>query len=397
MRITTAILLTAILGLAACGNDADKETPLPPTVAYLEVKQQPAAISTVLPGRTTPVLLSEVRPQVGGIIQKRLFVEGSDVKAGDVLYLIDPAPYQAAYANAEANLSRAQANLRAVELEAQRYGQLVKINAVSKQEYDNAVAARGQNLADVAAAKAALETARINLEYTKVTAPVSGRIGRSSVTPGALVTQNQPTALATVQQLDEMYVDLTQSSVDLLLLRKALEEGLVQNGNPDEVKVSLILEDGSTYRHPGKLQFSDVTVDESTGMVTLRAVFPNPEHLLLPNMYVRAYIEEGIQKDSILVPQKAVTRTARGTPQVKVLNKNATHADYTVSLREITTTRSVGNQWLVSKGLKTGELVVVEGLQRAIPGAEVNGRPATETELGVSAPLTPEKDGSNGQ
>jgi membrane fusion protein, multidrug efflux system len=322
-----------------------------------------------------------VRPQVGGIIQKRLFIEGSDVKEGDALYQIDPAAYQAAYDSAKASLSRAEANLVPLRLKAGRYAELVKINAVSQQEYDDTSAALKQAEADVAAGRAAVETARINLEYTKVIAPISGRIGRSSVTNGALVTASQPVALATIQQLSPIYVDVVQSSAELLQLKQDLASGVLKNGGAAQASVRLVLEDGSPYPLPGTLKFSEVTVDQSTGSVTLRAVFPNPKHLLLPGMFVRAILDEGFDEHAILVPQRAVTRNPAGNALVMVVN-----SDEKVEPRVIKVVRIIGENWLVSEGLKSGDRVIMEGIQRTRPGSPVrtvpfdanaNGNPAT--------------------
>jgi membrane fusion protein (multidrug efflux system) len=332
----------------------------------MTVQPQRVVLTTELPGRTSPYLIAEVRPQVNGIIQKRVFTEGGDVKAGQVLYQIDPATYQAAFASAKAAEARAEANLIPARLKAERYRDLVKINAVSQQDYDNADAALKQAEADVASAKAAVETARINLAYTRVTAPISGRIGRSSVTDGALVTANQPAALATIQQFSSMYVDVTQSSADLLKLRQNLASGLMRNGGAAQARVRLLLEDGSSYPLPGSLKFSEVTVDQSTGSITLRAVFPNPKQTLLPGMFVRAILEEGESPDAILVPQRGVSRNPKGEALVMVVG-----AEDKVEPRPIKVVRTVGDSWLVSEGLKTGDRVILEGLQKARPGTVV--------------------------
>jgi membrane fusion protein (multidrug efflux system) len=323
-----------------------------------------------LPGRTSPYLIAEVRPQVSGIIQKRIFTEGSDVKAGQVLYRIDPATYQAAYDSAKAALARAEASVATVRLKADRYKELVKIKAVSQQDYDDADAGLKQSEADVASAKAAVETARINLAYTKVTAPISGRIGRSTVTDGALVTGNQTTALATIQQLGSMYVDVTQSSAELLRLKQNLASGALKTNQTGQERAMLMLEDGSDYPLPGTLKFSEVTVDQSTGSVILRAIFPNPKQTLLPGMFVRAILEEGINENAILVPQRGVTRNPKGEAMVMVVG-----AQEKVEPRVIKVTRTVGDNWLVSDGLKTGDRVILEGIQRARPGTPVKAVP----------------------
>ena len=328
MRIHDRARFMAILGVLAgfilttgCGQQqAGKPSQGPPEVAVVEVQPERTAITTELSGRTSAYLIAEVRPQVGGIIQKRLFTEGGDVQAGDVLYQIDPATYQAAYASTRATLARAEANLTPVRLRADRYRELVAIKAVSQQDYDDAFAALKQAEADIQVSKAALDTARINLAYTRVTAPISGRIGKSSVTTGALVTSNQGTALATIQKLDPMYVDVTQSSADLLRLKQKMASGLLQRDSASSTKVKLILEDGTPYPPEGTLKFSDVTVDPTTGSVTLRTIFPNPKHILLPGMYVRTIVEEGVNERAILVPQQGVTRDQKGNPVAMVAN-----------------------------------------------------------------------------
>jgi membrane fusion protein (multidrug efflux system) len=313
-------------------------------------------------------MIAEVRPQVSGIIQKRLFTEGGDVKAGQVLYQIDPASYQAAYASARATQSRVEASLVSLRLTEERYRDLVKIKAVSQQEYDNASAALQQAQAELAVSQAAVETARINLAYTKISAPISGRIGRSTVTDGALVTANQPAALATIQQLDTMYVDVTQSTADLLRLKQNLAKGVLKKSGSAQVK--LLLEDGSPYPLPGTLKFSEVTVDQSTGSVTLRAVFPNPGQSLLPGMFVRALLEEGVNDNAILIPQRGVTRNPKGEAMVMIVD-----AEEKVEPRPIKVARTVGDNWLVSDGLKEGDRVILEGFQKARPGTPVKAVP----------------------
>ncbi|MCX5914506.1 MAG: efflux RND transporter periplasmic adaptor subunit, partial [Deltaproteobacteria bacterium] len=300
----TAVLFGALI-LAGCGQNSTAKAPSqagPPEVVVVEVKPQPVAINTELPGRTSAYLIAEVRPQVGGIIQKRFFKEGSDVKAGAVLYQIDPAMYQAAYDSARAALARAEANVTSNRYRAERYKELVEIKAVSRQEYDDAAAALKQAEADIAAGKAAVETARINLAYTRVTAPITGRIGKSSVTVGALVTASQGIPLATIQQIDPVYVDVTQSSATLLRLQQSMASGILRRDSANRAKVKLILEDNTPYPLEGTLQFQDVTVDPTTGSVILRIVFPNPKGVLLPGMFVRAIVEEGVNPKAILVP-----------------------------------------------------------------------------------------------
>ncbi|MFZ2949407.1 MAG: efflux RND transporter periplasmic adaptor subunit [Desulfuromonadaceae bacterium] len=352
--------------LSGCGNKNSAAPPPagPPEVGVVTVQPQRVALTTELSGRTTPLLIAEVRPQVGGIILKRLFTEGSDVKAGQVLYQIDPAAYQAAFASARAAQARAEANLNSVRLKAERYRDLVGIKAVSQQDNDDAQAMFKQAEADVASTKAAVETARINLAYTRITAPISGRIGRSAVTTGALVTENQTAALATIQQLDSMYVDVTQSTADLLKLKQNLANGVLKKSTSAQVK--LIMEDGSPYPLAGTLKFSEVTVDQGTGSVTLRAVFPNPKQALLPGMFVRAVLVEGVNDNAILIPQRGVTRNPKGDAMVMVVG-----AEEKVESRPIKVVRTVDDNWLVSDGLKTGDRVILEGLQKARPGTPV--------------------------
>ncbi|WP_353116857.1 efflux RND transporter periplasmic adaptor subunit [Nitratidesulfovibrio sp.] len=359
-----AVLATA---LAGCGQDKPAAGPAPePEATVITIRPRPVTLSTILPGRTAALLVSEVRPQVGGIIQKRLFREGADVKEGEVLYQIDPATYQAAYDSAKAALAKAEAAVEPARLKAERYADLVTTNGVSRQDNDDAQAAYKQYVAEVASARAALETARINLGYTRVTAPVSGRIGRSSVTPGALVTANQADALATVQKTDPVYVDVTQSTGELLRLRRSLADGRLRKVGTDGARVKLLFEDGSAYPLEGALQFSDITVDPNTSVVTLRALFPNPKRDLLPGLYVRAVLEEGQDDSAILVPQAAVTRDSKGNPVVLLVT-----AENTVERRAITVDRVVGSDWLVGGGLAAGDRVIVEGLQKVRPGGKV--------------------------
>ncbi len=362
-------ILAAFLFSAGCAKRSAaiaKEPSAPPEVSVIVVKPQHVALSTELAGRTSAYLIAEVRPQVSGIIKQRLFTEGADVKADEVLYQIDPATYQAAFNSAKAALDKSEANLVPARLKAERYKDLVKINAVSQQDYDDASAALKQAEADVEAGKAALESVRINLAYTKVTAPISGRIGRSSVTNGALVTASQPAALATIQQLSPIYVDVTQSSADLLRLKQDMASGLMKSSGAAQTRVKLLLEDGSIYPLPGTLKFSEVTVDQSTGSITLRAVFPNPKQTLLPGMFVRAVIEEGVNEHAILVPQRGVTRNPAGEATVLVVGN-----EEKVEPKIIKVARTVGDNWLVSEGLKPGDRVIVEGLQKARPGTPV--------------------------
>lgn len=368
-RGIAALSLAALtLTLAACGKEQQAaQQGGQPQVGVVTLKTQSVALSSELPGRTAAYRIAEVRPQVSGIVQKRLFTEGGEVAAGQQLYQIDPALYQAEVDSRRAALARVQAQLKTATLLVQRYKPLVDTRAVSRQAYDDAVAARDQASADVLAAKAALDTARINLVYTKVLAPIGGIIGRSNVTEGALVTANQSAAVAAVQQIDPIYVDVTQSSVQLLRLKSALDSGLLQReAGEQSARVTLTLEDGTQYDQDGKLQFSEVTVDPGTGSVLLRAVFPNPQRKLLPGMFVRARLAEGVASEGLLVPQRGVTRNQRGLPTALVVN-----AENKVELRTLKTDRAIGDQWLVSSGLAAGDRVIVEGLQSVRPGAEV--------------------------
>ncbi|WP_428826550.1 efflux RND transporter periplasmic adaptor subunit [Azonexus sp. IMCC34842] len=362
-----ALVFSAVM-LSGCGRQAAPEAAAtPPEVGVMDIQAQALTLTTELSGRTSAYLVSEVRPQVGGIIQKRQFVEGAEVKAGQPLYQIDPASYQATYDSARASLAKAEASLVSTRNKASRYEELVAIKAVSQQDNDDSQAALKQAQADVAAAKAAVETARINLDYTRVASPISGRIGRSSVTPGALVTASQASALSTVQQLDPIYVDVTQSSTELLRLKRDLASGQLKPAGANQAAVKLLLEDGSAYPLPGKLQFSDVTVDQNTGTIMLRAVFPNPKGDLLPGMYVRAVLEEGDEAQAILAPQQGVTRDTKGNPTALVVG-----ADNKVELRVLKTRRVVGDKWLVSEGLKAGDKLIVDGLQKIAPGMAVH-------------------------
>ncbi|MFM9927605.1 efflux RND transporter periplasmic adaptor subunit [Variovorax sp. H27-G14] len=369
---TLAAAVCAACLLAACGKPPGGAPPAQgmPTVGVVTVQPQSVALSTELPGRTVPYLIADVRPQVNGIVKTRNFREGSDVKAGSALYQIDPATYKAAYDSNVAALAKAQASLKTTRLKAERYKELVAIQAVSQQDYDDAAASLGQGEADVASAKANVETSRINLAYARVDAPISGRIGKSSVTPGALVTASQSTALATIQQLDPIYVDVTQPSASLLRLRQAMASGDLQKVGANAAKVQLMLEDGSAYPLPGRLEFSDVTVDQNTGAITLRAVFPNPDAVLLPGMYVRAVLQEGVKAQGLLVPQQAVTRDGTGKPTAYVVG-----SDSKLQRRVLEVDRTVGDQWLVRSGIQAGDQLVVDGQQRATPGAQVKTTP----------------------
>jgi membrane fusion protein (multidrug efflux system) len=391
---------TSILGLvcgsilAACssGNSAVPPNP-PPEVGVVTLHPQPVTITTDLPGRMTAYRIAEVRPQVSGVIVKRLFTEGSEVKAGQQLYQIDPAPFQANLESAQASLARARATLKSAALLTQRYKPLAEAHAVSQQNYDNAIAAESQAEADIALAKAAVDTAHINLAYTRMFSPISGRTGRSSVTEGALVDANQRTALVVVQQLDPIYVDVTQPSTMLLRLQRELASGQMKKAGDAQARAQLMLEDNTRYEQSGTLQFAEVAVDSGTGSVTLRAVFPNPRHILLPGMFVHEQIEEGVNEHGLLVPQRAITHNARGEATAMVVGANNT-----VSTRVIETERAIGDQWLVSNGVAAGDRVIVVGLQRLGSGvAEVKpmevspdqlngGQVASTNPIGVEGP-----------
>ncbi len=364
------ILLMAVAGLFGCGQSKGGPVSQTPEVAVVTLQSEPVALTTELAGRTVAYRVAEVRPQVNGIVLKRLFTEGSDVRIGQVLYQIDPAPFQAALDNARAALARSEANLPTVRLKEERFRNLLADKAVSQQEYDDAAAALNQTEADIKYWKAMVEQAKINLGYTAVTAPISGRIGRSTVTEGALVTAHQAVPLATIQQLDPIYVDVPRSTTEVLQFRRELEEKKVIHRGESLKKVRLFLEDGSLYPLTGTLQFQEVTVDQSTGSVMLRIVFPNPRWTLLPGMFVRASVETGVNPQAILCPQQAVMHNPKGEAYVYVVNdKNE------VEMRTIVVERTIGDKWLVSSGLAAGERVVMEGLQRIKPGAVVKAVP----------------------
>nr|WP_051307024.1 efflux RND transporter periplasmic adaptor subunit [Desulfomicrobium escambiense] len=337
-----------------------------PEVAVVTMQETDVTLTSELPGRTAVYQVAEIRPQVGGIIKQRAFTEGTEVKAGDLLYQIDPSTYEVAVAQAKAAVAKSKAELEPARLKAARYRDLIRTKAVSQQDHDEVMAALALAEANVAASQAQLDAARIDLERTRVTAPIGGRIGRSSVTPGALVTANQAQAMAAVQQLDPIYVDLTQSNVELLRLKRALASGSMQSAGEAGAKVRLILEDGSSYPLQGTLQLAEASVDQSTGSVTLRAVFPNPDRDLLPGMYVRAVIEEGVLAKAMLVPQQAVVRNAQGQAMAMVVD-----AGETIAARPLELDRAVGGDWIVRQGLASGDRVVIEGLQKARPGTQV--------------------------
>jgi membrane fusion protein (multidrug efflux system) len=369
-RMPLLLALLAALLLTGCGGE--QRQAFTPEVAVTTLKTEKVTLKVELPGRTSAYLMSEVRPQVGGIIKKRYFTEGGNVKAGQVLYQIDPSTYQAAYDSAKASLARAEANLATTRLKAARYKDLIAIKAISRQEYDDIVAAHKQAEADVASGKAAVENARINLAYTRVTAPISGRIGKSSVTDGALVTASQPAALAVIQQLDPMYVDVTQASSELLRLKDDMAKGKIKSG-ANQAKVRLIQENGSVYPETGVLKFSDVTVDQTTGSVIVRTVFPNKKNILLPGMFVQAVVEEGETDKAILVPQQAVYRDLKGNAMVMLVD-----ASDKVEQRTIRVGQTFGDKWLVVEGLKEGERVIMEGRIKVKPGMTVKVVPFEE-------------------
>jgi membrane fusion protein (multidrug efflux system) len=364
-RANRLALCLAALVLTACGQAAQpQQQQRAPEVGVVVIKPQPALLTAILPGRTSPYAVSDVRPQVTGILKARLFTEGAIVKQGQPLYQIEPAPFQAAYDNAIATLADAKAK-------SERYNALRQQNAISSQDYDDAVAAYKQAVANA-------QTARINLGWTRITAPITGRIGRSSVTEGALVTADQTTTLATIQTLDPIYVDITQSTDELLALKLAMQHGTLVAKGPSDAKATLMLDNGAQYPTPGRLQFSEVTVDETTGAVTLRAIFPNPDGILLPGMFVRATIIEGVQQDAILAPQQGVTRDEKGDPIAYVVDGKGI-----ARLRDLKTTRAVGDKWLVTAGLNDGDRLIVEGLQNVTPNISVRAVPASLTKSGA--------------
>ncbi len=365
----------AVLGIALAGCNSEKAAAPPPQpqaqVSVVVLRSKPVAISAELPGRVAASLVAEVRPQVGGLVKSRLFREGSEVKAGDLLYEIDPATYQAALDSAVAALAKAEASVPNAQAKVDRYRDLIRQNAISKQDNDDAVAALAQAQADVAAARASLDTARINLGFTRVTAPIGGRVDRSTLTPGALVTANQTTALTTIRQLDPINVDVIQSSTNLLKFRSAVAEGRLRLSGPN-VAVKLKLDTGTEYAQTGKLEFAEANVDETTGTFTVRAEFPNPDRLLLPGMFVRAVIQEGVAENSFLVPQRAVGRNTKGEATAKFVG-----ADGKVEERVLAASRNVGNNWLVEQGVKDGDRVIVEGAQLVRAGQTVTGNEVT--------------------
>ncbi len=397
----TGLVLTGLL-LSGCKSNAVLPPSGPAEVAVVTIRPERVVLTTELPGRTGAYLVAEIRPQVSGLLQKRLFMEGANIKEGEILYQIDPVPYQAAYdqakaavatavanvATAEANVVMAEANLPAIRSRAERLKGLVAIHAVGQQDYDDASAALRQAEANLVVRKTAveasrtavevnrtaMESARINLSYTPIKAPISGRIGRSNITVGAMVTAYQPTPLAIIQQLDPIYVDVAQANADLLRLRRNLESGDLKHEGGNQRKVKLLLEDGSPYSVTGTLQFRDVTVDPTTGSVTLRLVFANPNQVLLPGTFVRAVVEEGVKEQALFVPQQGVSRDPKGNPIALVVDDNNK-----VVQRPLELDRAMGNRWLVSKGLSPGDRVIVEGTERIRPGASVRAVPFAGT------------------
>ncbi|HEY3588502.1 MAG TPA: multidrug efflux RND transporter periplasmic adaptor subunit AcrA [Buttiauxella sp.] len=379
--LAAVLMLSGSLVLTGCNDKETKQSaPHTPEVGVVTLKSAPLQITTELPGRTSAYRIAEVRPQVSGIILKRNFVEGSEIQAGVSLYQIDPATYQAAYDSAKGDLAKAQASANIAQLTLKRYQKLLGTKYISQQDYDTALADSQQANASVVAAKAAVESARINLAYTKVTSPISGRIGKSTVTEGALVTSGQATALATVQQLDPIYVDVTQSSNDFLRLKQELADGKLKQEN-GKAKVQLVTNDGITFPQEGTLEFSDVTVDQTTGSITLRAIFPNPDKTMLPGMFVRAKLEEGTNPNALLVPQQGVTRTPRGDASAMVVGQ-----DDKVEVRNITAAQAIGDKWVVTSGLKDGDRVIVTGLQKVKPGVQVKAQEIAAENKGQDQP-----------
>ncbi|WP_246298955.1 efflux RND transporter periplasmic adaptor subunit [Desulfolutivibrio sulfodismutans] len=380
-----SVLTLSLFTLAGCGQE--KQGPPQarvPEVSYITISPQKLLLAKELSGRTSAFRVAEIRPRVNGLIQKRLFTEGGDVTEGQMLYQIDPAPFEADLANAEAALAEAQAKLPSVQAKAQRYGKLLTSESLSQQDYDDAASAHDQLKATITALQAKVATARINLGYTKVTAPISGRIGKSSVTDGALVAAYQTVALATIQQLDPIYVDVTQSSAELLRLKERREKGLINPDQKNQNAANLIMENGKPYALEGIFQFRDVTVDPSTGSVILRLIFPNPQAEILPGMFVRAIIKEGVNDEAILVSQQGVSRDTKGNPYALVVN-----AENKAEMRQLTLDRAIGNQWLVVAGLAPGDRVIVEGLQMLRPGTEVKATPVDQGQTAQADARTP--------
>jgi len=378
-------LLLFCYGLTGCDRKPVQTLAPIPEVAVISVTTQKITLTTELPGRTSAYRIAEIRPQVNGLILKRLFTEGQDVKAGQVLYQIDPAPFQSALDNAKAAFGKAEANVPAIRLRVGRFHELLADNAVSQQDHDDASAALKQAEAEVAYWKATVATAQINLGYTTVKAPISGRIGISNVTDGAIVTAYQPVSLATIQQLDPIYVDVPQSTTDLLRLKRRLKDGRLKKNGSGPDKVKLIQEDGTPYSLEGTLQFSDVTVDQTTGSVMLRVVFPNPEDILLPGMFVQTVIKEGVNEQAILIPQQGVSRDTKGNPFALIVD-----AESKAAFRPLTLDRAIGDKWLVSAGLAPGDPVIIEGLMMLRPGTMVKAAPFKESQAGPEPSAGPD-------
>lgn len=365
--LASAVILSGCDQSPQASQQAKQAAP----VGVVTIKSQPLTLTKELPGRVAASQVAEIRPQINGIIQSRLFTQGAEVKKGQALYQIDSSTFEAQVATSKAAITKAKASIANAKAKSERYSELLKIKAVSQQDYDEADASFKGAEADLLTAQAQLKTAQINLDYSKVESPITGKIGKSNITVGALVSANQATALATVTQLDPIYVDLTQSSSELTRLKKAIANGELNREMKEHSKVVLKMEDGSVYPHKGTLQFSEVTVDPSTGSVTLRAEFPNPEKLLLPGMYVRAVIVEGVKANAILAPQRGIGRNTKGEPTAMVVSK-----DNKVEPRVLKTDRTIGSNWLITEGLNDGDKLIVEGLQKIAPGAPVNAVPA---------------------
>lgn len=386
-RRPIVLLLAVSIALTACGGTTPPPQPPAPAVTVVTLKPEAVTLTRELPGRTNPYLVAEVRPQVTGIVQDQLFAEGGRVDAGQALYQLDDATYRANYNSARASLARAEAALKVARLNATRAEELAKTGVISTQDHENAVAALQQAEADVEVAKAALASSRVVLGYARITTPIAGRIGKSSVTKGALVTANQDETLATVQQLDPIYVDLTQSASELLQLRREIIAGTLSEAS--DVPVTILLEDGSHYPHPGKMKFTDVTVDPTTGSYLLRVVVPNPDDLLLPGMYVRALVSGGKRRDGLLVPQQGITRDPKGHATAMVVGE-----DGKVEPRVVQVSRTVGDRWLVDSGLAAGDRVIIEGLQKVRPGVPVQASEAEPVSAAADGSLLDPKPGA---
>ena len=377
-KILFAVILAYVAVFSSsCGRQAQSQGQSQvPEVSTITVATESVELVTELPGRVSAFRIAEVRPQVSGLILKRYFVEGSDVKAGQLLYQIDPAPFEAALNNAKAALGKAEAQILSIKPKVERFRELLAEKAVSQQDYDDVSAALKQAMADVEYWKASVQSAQINLGYTRITAPISGRIGKSNVTEGAVVTAYQQMPLTTIQQLDPVYVDVTQSTTELQQLKRKIEEGRLKYGGQKNTKVKIILDDGTIYPRPGELQFRDVTVDPTTSSVTVRIIVSNPDHTLLPGMYVRAQVQEGINEHAILVPQEAVQRDRKSNPFVMVVNQ-----EQKVEVRPVVLDRAIGDKWLVASGLSPGDRVIVEGIVKVRPGMTVKEVPLSKDKM----------------